>query len=131
MPRPPRVTQYKSPIRLDKDSDFLKPKAVQAMFELHKAMDEALETKEYWPCLNNPYFYADYDNRGFEYETGGLRILTEDQCEELCGGCPLLKQCYDFAVANEERFGVWGGIDFSEHRNQMRNDLFPENEEED
>lgn len=128
MPRPTRVTKYKSPDKVDKEQVFLKPEAIQPMFRLQKEMDKALERGEYWPCLNNPYFYTDYDNRGFD-GIGGLRILTEQQCEELCYGCPLLKVCYDFAVANDERFGVWGGIDFTERRNQG-DDLFPEYEEE-
>jgi len=130
MARPPRVSKIKEKVR-ENAQMYIKPEAVQPMFELHRAMDEALASKEYWPCLNNPYFYADYDQSGFEHDSGGTRILTEDQCEELCHGCPLLKQCYDFAVANDEKFGVWGGIDFSEHRYELVNALFPENEEED
>lgn len=85
--------------------------AIPAWFRLQKAQDE----NQFYPCLNNPYFYADYDGRGFEDEEGnGYTLpLSEDDAEALCYGCPLLKMCYDFAVANNEQYGVWGGIDFS------------------
>lgn len=29
-----------------------------------------------------------------------------------CHGCPLLLACQQHALANEERYGVWGGMDF-------------------
>ena len=87
-------------------------KAVTAYNRLHEAMEEV----KVWPCKDNPYFYVDYDNLGFEHDSGGPRLLTEDQCEQLCSECPLLKLCYDFAVLNEEKHGIWGGIDFTEHR---------------
>jgi hypothetical protein len=94
----------------------VKKEAVTAYNQLHEAMDEV----KVWPCKDNPYFYTDYDNVGFENDFGGTRVLTEDQCEELCTDCPLLKLCYDFAVLNEERFGVWGGVDFTEHRQHKK-----------
>jgi hypothetical protein len=98
--------------------------AVKQMQALHDAMDKAIESKEYWPCLNNPYFYMDYDGMGFEDEEGRAlyKHITADEAEILCHGCPLIKQCYDFAVANEEKAGIWGGIDFSADDNA----LFPE-----
>lgn len=54
-----------------------------------------------YPCAQNPRLYVDTD------------FLTADECEQICHGCPLLKACYDFAVANSEIHGVWGGINFS------------------
>jgi hypothetical protein len=81
-----------------------------------RALFSAIEREPYYPCLYNPYFYTDYDGMGFESRKGngpGLSALTEDDCEALCFGCPLIKQCYDFAVANDEKHGIWGGIDFS------------------
>ena len=99
-------------------------RAVKPMRDLQDAMDKALESKEYWPCLNNPYFYMDYDGYGFEDEEGRslYKHITSDEAESLCHGCPLIKQCYDFAVANDEKSGIWGGIDFSIDQNA----LFPE-----
>ena len=84
--------------------------AMPAWLTLQKAEEE----NPFYPCLDNAYFYADYDGRGFEDEDGnGYTLpLSEDDAEAFCYGCPLLKQCYDFAVANNEKDGVWGGIDF-------------------
>ena len=140
MARPKTTTQVKEKKRPIKghshtvlyeyyDHSHIKPEAVQPMIALHKAMDDAMESKEYWPCLNNPYFYTDYNNRGFEDEDGKTirRPLTVDQVENLCFGCPILKQCYDFAVANDERHGVWGGINFSDDQDE----LFPEEDDDD
>jgi hypothetical protein len=73
------------------------PQARKAWEELCKQQDE----HPVYPCLNNPGLYTDTD------------FLTEDECEQICHGCPLLKACYDFAVANSEIHGVWGGINFS------------------
>jgi hypothetical protein len=35
----------------------------------------------------------------------------------LCGGCPIALECWDAARARDERFGVWGGVDFTKHPN--------------
>jgi hypothetical protein len=104
-------------VGVDKPIYFgIKKEAVTKYNQLHEAMEEA----KAWPCKDNPYFYVDYDNNGFEHDSGGTRLLTEDQCEQLCSECPLLKLCYDFAVLNEEQHGIWGGIDFTQHREITR-----------
>jgi hypothetical protein len=98
-------------VGVEKPSYFgIKKQAVSKYNELHEAMDEV----RFWPCKDNPYFYTDYDNAGFEDDAGGPRLLTDDQCEELCTDCPLIKLCYEFAVLNEEQYGVWGGINFAQ-----------------
>ena len=78
-------------------------------------LSDKMEEVRYWNCKNNSYYYQDYDGLGFEDENGNgnARPLTEDECEELCADCPLLKLCYDFAVANGEEHGIWGGINFT------------------
>lgn len=76
-------------------------KAIRQWAALNDAMDKHLA----WPCLNNPFYYADYE--GYH-----LDPLTVDDCEALCADCPLLKQCYDFAVASDQEHGIWGGISF-------------------
>ena len=32
---------------------------------------------------------------------------------QICEGCPVKQQCYDFADAAGEMRGVWGGVSFS------------------
>ena len=79
------------------------PEARGAWERLCKAQDD----NPVYPCANNPHLFTDTD------------FLTEDESEEICHGCPLLKQCYDFAVANGEQHGIWGGINFSISRDEL------------
>jgi len=41
-------------------------------------------------------------------------VISPDEAEELCYKCPLLKICYDYAVANDEKWGIWGGVNFTD-----------------
>ena len=27
-----------------------------------------------------------------------------------CASCPVREQCLDYAIANDERYGIWGGL---------------------
>jgi hypothetical protein len=85
----------------------------QAVGFFNKLRD-AQEEHQSWNCKDNPFYYVDYNGREEEGQDGfdSYRTLSADQCEELCAGCPLLKLCYDFAIANDEKHGIWGGIDF-------------------
>jgi hypothetical protein len=76
-------------------------------------LSEAQEEVASYNCKDNPYFYMDYwdDNEQF--------ILSDEQAEELCHKCPLLKVCYEFAIANKEEYGVWGGINMSRKENHL------------
>ena len=29
----------------------------------------------------------------------------------MCAACPVMAQCRDYAIANKERHGIWGGLD--------------------
>lgn len=55
------------------------------------------------PCTGNPEYYAD---RSIE--------VSADQAEVMCFGCPLIKKCYDYAVADNVNAGIWGGIHFDQ-----------------
>jgi len=35
---------------------------------------------------------------------------------ELCRECPVMADCLAYALANDERFGVWGGLTAAERR---------------
>jgi hypothetical protein len=59
------------------------------------------------PCL-------EASDDAIEIYSGRLsHLVDQDEAEMLCAGCPLLKQCYDYAVAADEPWGIWGGINFS------------------
>jgi hypothetical protein len=120
-----------------KDSSFYvgKPGAEQPIYfginseavEAWHLLGEAMSAHKVWNCKDNPYFYMDYDGKGFEDDEGRSIIapLTDAQAEDACYGCPLLKQCFDFAVANDEQFGIWGGIIFDKKDTQQL-DIFLE-----
>jgi hypothetical protein len=39
----------------------------------------------------------------------------------LCNRCPVRIECYNFAINNQEKHGVWGGINFSPSRSKPKN----------
>lgn len=41
------------------------------------------------------------------------------EAKQLCGACEGRQACLEYALANDERFGVWGGLSEKE-RHQLR-----------
>jgi hypothetical protein len=66
------------------------------------------------PCMVN----------GPEWYTDKPQLVSPDEAEQLCYGCPLLKICYDYAVADDQKWGIWGGINFTEHEEELFDDNF-------
>jgi len=33
-----------------------------------------------------------------------------DEARRICGGCPVRAECLDYALAVDDRFGMWGGL---------------------
>jgi hypothetical protein len=87
----------------------IKKSAITAWTKLSKAQEEVTK----YNCKDNPYFYTDYwdDNEG--------NLLSDEEAEQLCYKCPLIKLCYEFAIANEEEYGVWGGVNMSRKQNHL------------
>jgi WhiB family transcriptional regulator, redox-sensing transcriptional regulator len=38
------------------------------------------------------------------------------EAKSICGGCVVRAECLDYALAHDERFGVWGGLSERERR---------------
>ncbi len=55
---------------------------------------------------------AQTDPEAFFPEKGGS---TRD-AKRICSGCDVKAQCLDYALANDERFGIWGGLSERERR---------------
>lgn len=36
------------------------------------------------------------------------------EARSICMSCGVAKKCYDFAVNNNEEYGVWGGVNFAQ-----------------
>ena len=57
---------------------------------------------------------ADMSPSDFFRDDGGYAIPVETL--EICDSCPARNLCAEFAIENEEPFGVWGGLITSELR---------------
>lgn len=55
---------------------------------------------------------AQTDPEAFFPEKGGS---TRD-AKKVCGSCNVRSQCLEYALANDERFGIWGGLSERERR---------------
>jgi WhiB family redox-sensing transcriptional regulator len=55
---------------------------------------------------------AQTDPEAFFPEKGGS---TRD-AKRICAGCDVKAQCLEYALANDERFGIWGGLSERERR---------------
>jgi WhiB family redox-sensing transcriptional regulator len=42
-----------------------------------------------------------------------------DKAKRICASCPVVQQCLEFAIVNEEREGVWGNTT-PEQRSRIR-----------
>jgi len=65
---------------------------------------------------------AETDPEAFFPEKGGS---TRD-AKRVCSGCTVRAECLEFALANDERFGIWGGLSERERRRirlRQRTDL--------
>ena len=59
---------------------------------------------------------AQTDPEAFFPEKGGS---TRD-AKKICTTCEVKVQCLDYALANDERFGIWGGLSERERRRLRR-----------
>ncbi|MDP8970843.1 MAG: WhiB family transcriptional regulator [Actinomycetota bacterium] len=42
------------------------------------------------------------------------------EAKRICAGCEVRAECLEYALANEERFGIWGGLSERERRKLKR-----------
>ncbi len=45
-----------------------------------------------------------------------VRLAREAKAKSVCATCTVRQQCLDHALANNERYGVWGGLTDVERR---------------
>ena len=55
---------------------------------------------------------AETDPEAFFPEKGG----STREAKRVCVGCDVRAECLEFALANDERFGIWGGLSERERR---------------
>ena len=55
---------------------------------------------------------AQTDPEAFFPEKGG----STREAKRICSGCEVRAECLEYALANDERFGIWGGLSERERR---------------
>jgi WhiB family redox-sensing transcriptional regulator len=59
---------------------------------------------------------AETDPEAFFPEKGG----STREAKRVCSGCAVRDECLEYALANDERFGIWGGLSERERRRLRR-----------
>lgn len=59
---------------------------------------------------------AQTDPEAFFPEKGG----STREAKKICTGCEVRAECLSYALANDERFGIWGGLSERERRRLKR-----------
>ena len=75
------------------------------LLELVEADEGALSWQERALC-------AQTDPEAFFPEKGG----STREAKRVCVSCEVRAECLDYALANDERFGIWGGLSERERR---------------
>jgi WhiB family redox-sensing transcriptional regulator len=71
--------------------------------------DDALAWQERALC-------AETDPEAFFPEKGG----STREAKKICTGCEVRTECLEYALLNDERFGIWGGLSERERRRIRR-----------
>ncbi len=75
------------------------------LLELVEAVEGALSWQERALC-------AQTDPEAFFPEKGG----STREAKRVCVSCEVRAECLEYALANDERFGIWGGLSERERR---------------
>ncbi|WP_194174438.1 MULTISPECIES: WhiB family transcriptional regulator [Luteimicrobium] len=59
---------------------------------------------------------AQTDPEAFFPEKGG----STREAKKVCSGCEVRQECLEYALAHDERFGIWGGLSERERRKLKR-----------
>ncbi|MCU1616084.1 MAG: Transcription factor WhiB [Frankiales bacterium] len=59
---------------------------------------------------------AETDPEAFFPEKGG----STREAKKICTGCEVRAECLEYALSNDERFGIWGGLSERERRRLRR-----------
>ena len=86
------------------------------MTELSSSLDEAELTDLFGLPEESGWqeraLCAQTDPEAFFPEKGG----STREAKKVCVGCEVRAECLEYALANDERFGIWGGLSERERR---------------
>lgn len=87
---------------------------VPQMFDTLFAADPALDfLDEQW---QERALCSQTDPEAFFPEKGG----STREAKRICTGCEVRDECLEYALAHDERFGIWGGLSERERRRLKR-----------
>ena len=76
----------------------------------------ALEDTGEEPDWQERALCAQTDPEAFFPEKGG----STREAKRICSGCEVRAECLEYALAHDERFGIWGGLSERERRRLRR-----------
>lgn len=82
-------------------------------FDGFDAFDADTATNEDW---QERALCAQTDPEAFFPEKGG----STREAKKICQRCPVRAECLEYALAHDERFGIWGGLSERERRRLKR-----------
>lgn len=68
--------------------------------------------------MSRDSFYPFYGNAS---ETTTQREVRERRARAICQVCVIREECLDTALANQELYGIWGGMNEVERRRMINN----------
>jgi WhiB family redox-sensing transcriptional regulator len=77
--------------------------------EIFSALSSAPPPEAWW---QERALCAQTDPEAFFPEKGG----STREAKKVCLGCEVRGECLDYALAHDERFGIWGGLSERERR---------------
>lgn len=66
--------------------------------------------------LSSDLFFIDCSREGWNTYKKQLA-----QTQSICAQCDVVRECFKHAIANDESYGVWGGVDFQTRGKPNRN----------
>lgn len=82
---------------------------VEAPYEIESVDDDPIQWQDRALC-------AQTDPEAFFPEKGG----STREAKKICMGCEVRSECLEYALAHDERFGIWGGLSERERRRLKR-----------
>jgi WhiB family redox-sensing transcriptional regulator len=77
--------------------------------DLYGCVEQEQEQEQDW---QERALCAQTDPEAFFPEKGG----STREAKKICGGCEVRAECLEYALAHDERFGIWGGLSERERR---------------
>ena len=90
------------------------PTPIDLNLSARRSSDSPAAAEE--PDWHGKALCAQTDPEAFFPEKGGS---TRD-AKRICTGCEVRAECLSYALANDERFGIWGGLSERERRRLKR-----------